>query len=87
MGGTETLTATVAPENAMDMTIVWSTSDESMATVSDAGVVTAVAAGTTTITATSNDDNTKFATCAVTVNNPFAVSAIVSANELTSNGT
>ena len=45
---TETLTATTVPVGA---TVYWSSSDETVATVSDAGVVTAVAAGTATITA------------------------------------
>jgi hypothetical protein len=65
-GETLTLTATVAPDDATDKTVTWTTSDASVATVAD-GVVTAVAAGTATITATSNDDATKTATCTVTV--------------------
>ena len=43
-GATVTLVATVAPENATDKTITWTTSNEAVATVAD-GVVTAVAAG------------------------------------------
>ena len=65
-GETLTLTATVAPDDATDKTVTWTTSDASVATVAD-GVVTAVAAGTAIITATSNDDATKTATCTVTV--------------------
>lgn len=63
-GSTETMTATVAPENATDKTVEWSSSDETVATVEN-GLVTAVAAGTATITATAGDNKT--ATCAVTV--------------------
>ena len=63
---TETLTATVLPENATDKTVTWTGSDEAVATVEN-GVVTAVAAGNATITATAGD---KTATCAVTVTNP-----------------
>ena len=66
VGGTETLTATVAPDNATDKTVAWASSDTSVATVEN-GVVTAVAAGTAIITATSNADRTKSASCAVTV--------------------
>jgi len=66
VGDTETLTATVAPADATYNTVSWSTSDWEVATVED-WVVTAVAAWTATITATSTDDNTKSATCAVTV--------------------
>ncbi len=60
------LTATVAPENATNKTVAWSSSKESVATVSDAGLVTAVAEGEATITATS-EDGAKTATCKITV--------------------
>jgi uncharacterized protein (TIGR02145 family) len=65
--GTETLMATVAPDNATDKSITWTSSDTAVATVSSSGVVTAVAAGTATITVITTDGN-KTATCAVTVN-------------------
>ena len=51
-GETETLTATVAPNGATDKTVTWSSSDETVAAVDANGVVTAVKAGTATITAT-----------------------------------
>ena len=59
------LVATVAPENAEDQTITWSSSDEAVATVDANGVVTSVAPGTATITATAA--NGVSATCVVTV--------------------
>ncbi len=65
VGGTSTLTATVTPSNATTKDIIWSSSNESVATVSDDGVVTAVGAGTATITATTVDGG-KTATCTVT---------------------
>ena len=70
-GKTETLTATVKPDNATDGTVTWTSSDTSVATVVD-GVVTGVAAGTATITATATNGTTdtsddKTATCEVTV--------------------
>lgn len=49
------LTATVLPENADDKTVTWSSSNESVATVSTDGVVDIVAPGTAVITATAND--------------------------------
>ena len=63
---TETLVATVSPDNAADKTVTWSTSDKSVATVSD-GTVTAKKSGTATITARAGD---KTATCTVTVTTP-----------------
>jgi len=60
------LTATVHPEDA-DPRVTWSSSDESVATVSSEGLVTAVAVGTATITATTIDGTNLSAQCAVTV--------------------
>ena len=60
------LTAQILPANATDPTVVWSTSDESIATVDETGLVTALAEGTATITARSQDGNAE-ATCTITV--------------------
>ena len=64
-GGTAWLRATVQPDNAANKMVTWSTSDASIATVTD-GVVTAVGVGTATITVTTADGGFT-ATCAVTV--------------------
>ncbi len=65
VGGTTTLTATVAPSGATNKNVTWSSGNEAVATV-DGGVVTAVAPGSATITVTT-EDGSKTATCAVTV--------------------
>ena len=58
------LTATVAPEDATDKTVTWTSDKPAVATVDATGTVTAVAAGEATITAQAGD---KTATCKVTV--------------------
>lgn len=63
-GETLQLTATVFPDDAEYDGITWSTSDAAVATVSDAGMVTAVAEGTATITAKAGE---KSASCVLTV--------------------
>lgn len=60
------LTATVFPSDAADKSITWSSSNTSVATVSDSGWITAKAVGSATISAKANDGG-KAATCQVTV--------------------
>ena len=69
VGGSSTLTATVKPDDATNKAVTWSSSNENVATVNN-GVVTAVGAGTATITAAASDGSGKTATCEVTVNGP-----------------
>ncbi len=70
-GATGTLTATVAPANATNKTVTWTSSNTAVATVAN-GVVTPVAAGTAVITVTTAD-GAKTATCTVTVTGGGAV--------------
>ena len=63
VGASATLVATVAPNNATDKTVTWTTSDPSVAEVAN-GVVTAKANGTAVITATAGQFS---AACVVTV--------------------
>lgn len=57
------LTATIAPSDATEKTVTWTSSNEKVATVDATGKVTAVGVGKVTITATAADENT--ATCAI----------------------
>lgn len=67
LSATETvqLTAIVLPENATDKSVAWSVSDPEIATVDENGLVTAVAVGTATVTATASSGIT--AECVVNV--------------------
>ncbi len=67
VGSEGQLTATVAPEDATDKTVTWSSDKTSVATVDATGNVTAVGVGEATITVTTTDGG-KTATCKVTVN-------------------
>ena len=69
VNSSETLTAEVLPADAADKTISWSSTDETVATVDDEGMVTAVGAGTATIVAAANADPAVTASCTVTVTN------------------
>lgn len=75
-----TLTATVAPENAIDKSITWSSDNPAVATVNN-GEVSIIGLGTAIITAAANDGSGVKATCTVTVKFPgllagkFSVSA------------
>ncbi|HQK38068.1 MAG TPA: Ig-like domain-containing protein, partial [Bacteroidales bacterium] len=66
VGQTGQLTATVQPSDATNKNVSWSSSNTSVATVNSSGLVTAIAAGSATITVTTQDGG-KTATCAVTV--------------------
>ena len=65
-GGSETLVATVLPENATNRNVSWKSSDEAVATVDANGKVTGVKAGEAVITVTT-EDGKKINTCKVTV--------------------
>ena len=64
--GSETLTATIEPDNATNKNVTWSSNNEAVATV-DNGKVTAVKEGTATITVTAQDGSGVSASCSVTV--------------------
>lgn len=63
---TRQLTANILPSNTTNKNIIWDSNDTSVATVNSTGIVTAVAAGTTTISATTVNGG-KTATSSITV--------------------
>ena len=71
-GSTQQLSVTITPEDATDKRIAWSSSDKTIAVVSDGAIVTAVAPGEATITVTSKDGQHS-ASCTVTVYNPTSI--------------
>ena len=79
-GGTKQLKATIAPADASDKTMTWTSSNNGVATVSASGVVAAVKKGTATITVTTV--NGKKASCTVTVNSKYPDAITVSASSL-----
>lgn len=70
VGSAEQLTATVLPDDLTDKSVAWSSSDPAIATVDASGLVTAVAVGTATVTATTTDGTALTASCQVTVSQP-----------------
>ena len=64
---TAQLTAIVAPDDADNLGLTWTSDNEEVATVDENGLVTAVGEGTATITATANDGSGVSASCVVTV--------------------
>lgn len=74
-GYTLQLTAAVEPADASNKTVTWSSSDDTKATVSTSGLVTGVAAGTVTITATTTDGDFT-GTIDLTITNPIDVTGV-----------
>ena len=71
-GKTTTLTATVSPTNATNMSVTWSSLHESIATVNSQGIVTGRSAGTATIHAMAADGSGITATKSVTITQPVS---------------
>lgn len=80
VGGFEQLTATIAPANADNQSVTWSSSNPAVAAVDGSGNVTAVGAGSAVITVTAADGGWT-ASCNVTVSNPVTAVTGVSLNK------
>lgn len=80
--GTSQLTAERTPADACNKTIIWTSSNTSIATVSSKGIVSSVAPGTAIITATTQDGNF-VATSEVTVNNASVTGVSVNPSSVT----
>ncbi len=82
VGDSLPLVATVAPQNATNRSVQWNTSQPTIASVSSAGVVKALSAGTAEIIATTVDGNFK-AKCVVQVTNPVIAVQSITLNQIT----
>lgn len=81
INATSRLTATVAPANATNQAVSWTSSNNTVATVSNTDLITAKSRGTATITVTTVDGN-RTATCTVTVTGKLApVTAVPSTSQ------
>ena len=82
IGGKYYLNPIILPSDATYKTLLWSSSDESVATVNQDGLVTAIARGTAVITATSTENPDISASCTVTVDQNDADSESLIINEI-----
>lgn len=76
MGTSMQLKVTLTPKTANNLTVTYKSSDETIATVSKSGSVTAIAPGTVNITVTANDKGKKKVKLKVTVYDPEASDAV-----------
>lgn len=77
VGETKELNVKIEPNNASYKGAIWTSSDNNIAMVDEDGEITALSAGTVTITATAQDNSGKKAICYVTVNNRVPATAVV----------
>ena len=71
IGKTETLVATISPDNATNKIVSWTSNNSAVATVTSSGLVTAVSIGKATITVTTQDGS-KTASCVVSIFSPHS---------------
>ena len=82
IGASYTLSSTVLPEDATNKSCTWKSSNTSVATVSNSGIVTAVSAGSATITVTTSDGGYT-ASCNVTVQDDVVETVNVTSVKMT----
>lgn len=85
-GKTTNLIATVSASGNADKTVIWSSSNTSVALIDSSGKITAVKAGTATITVKSKANNNVKKTCKVVVENPYSVSSKTKAKNKNGDG-
>ena len=89
IGATIQLKGTVLPAEATNKMLLWSSSNTAVATVDSNGLVTAVGAGSATITATTQDGSNISATCEIavcellTVTGKASLSEVIAGNSVT----
>lgn len=77
VGDTKELKVKIEPKNASYKGAIWTSSDNNVAMVDEDGVITALAAGSITITASAMDNSGKKAICYVTVNERVPATAVI----------
>lgn len=72
-GGTLQISATISPADASNQAVTYSVNDESLASISETGLLTAIADGTVTVTATAKDGSTTSGTIDITISNQVGI--------------
>ena len=85
IGSEETLIANIKPSNATNKNVIWSSSNEKVATVEQNGKVKAHGVGNSIITVETVEGN-YIDTCEVMVNNPNTITPNISISDITYNG-
>lgn len=84
VGGSDTLSVEISPSNATNKAITWKSLNNAIVTVSSTGKINALAPGTTTVSAITNDGS-KAAQCTVTVTNPIVKVSSINLNKSVDN--
>ena len=85
-GKTTNLIASISSSGNADKTVIWSSSNTSVALINSGGKITGIKAGTATITVKSKANNNVKKTCKVVVKNPYSVSSKTKAKSKNGDG-